>query len=139
MKSAKFIHIGFVLAALIAGGTLPGFAFRALMGYEPVITWLVILAVVAPIVFYFMWLVDRRKKQKNRQLIVDEFWVSYVICSAVVSYWALGGCIRMSQPAAATVDMGIRFIMYVLASCLPIALTLMTLYIVNESREKRRN
>lgn len=32
MKSAKFIHIGFMLAALIAGGTLPGFAFRALMG-----------------------------------------------------------------------------------------------------------
>lgn len=138
MKSAKFIHVGFVLTALIAGGTLPGFAFRALMGYEPVMTWMVIIAVVAPVVFYFMWLLDRRKKQKNHPLIIDGFWVSYVICSAVVSYWALGGCVRINQPTV-TVDMGIHLIMYVLASCLPIALILMTLYIVSETREKRRN
>lgn len=136
MKSAKFIHIGFMLAALIACSTLSDLALRVVLGYEPVVTWLVILAVVAPIVFYFMWLVDRRKKQKSRPLIVGGFWLSYAICSTAVSYWGIRGYLNS---AASTVSAGIHPVVYVLMSCLPIALILMALYIVSETREKRRN
>lgn len=139
MKSTRFIHLGALLAALAWAYFASGAVLSLLPGASRTInSYMLVDAVLlsTSLVFYIAWRVYRRR-QRESGVMAGGFWVSLVLCSAVMSCMGLlYGAFDADRPALSPLQLMLQ---YILIGWLPVALLLLTLYIVSKIREKRRN